>query len=51
MAAFLKTNTYPLQKQASGRSLPLEKNYMPPMQTVDYKEMSPDEIHALGLKK
>jgi uncharacterized protein (DUF885 family) len=51
MTAFLKTNTCPSRKTSGIGSLPLEKNYMLPMRQWTTTEMSPDEIHALGLKE
>jgi uncharacterized protein (DUF885 family) len=50
MTAFLKNEYLPASRKTSGiGSLPLEKNYMLPMKQWTTTEMSPDEIHALGL--
>jgi uncharacterized protein (DUF885 family) len=50
MTAFLKTNTCPHHEKQGIGSLPFGKNYMLPKQWTT-TEMSPDEIHALGLKE
>jgi uncharacterized protein (DUF885 family) len=52
MTAFLKNEYLPAKKTSGIGSLPLEKNYMLPMRKQwTTTEMSPDEIHALGLKE